>query len=100
MPALDALKRKGTAAKVAEVLARSFIRSVEYSTLITAANTVLEMNIVREIDDLMKVIRTQWLTTVGASMWPLLGDRHVRYSSRWPQGYPAHLDSIPTNVWR
>jgi AcrR family transcriptional regulator len=42
MPALEALKRKGTAAKVAEVLTRSFIQSVEYSTLITVINTVLE----------------------------------------------------------
>jgi TetR/AcrR family transcriptional regulator len=42
MPALDALKRKGTAAKVAEVLTHSFIQSVEYSTLITVINTVLE----------------------------------------------------------
>ena len=39
---LDALKRKGTAAKVAEVLTRSFIQSVEYSTLITVINPVLE----------------------------------------------------------
>jgi AcrR family transcriptional regulator len=42
MPALEALKRKGTAAKAAEVLTRSFIQSVEYSTLITVINTVLE----------------------------------------------------------
>ena len=42
IPALEALKRKGTAAKVAEVLTRSFIQSVEYSTLITVINTVLE----------------------------------------------------------
>ena len=40
--ALEALKRKGTAAKAAEVLTRSFIQSVEYSTLITVINTVLE----------------------------------------------------------
>lgn len=49
MPALDALKRKGTAAKVAEVLTRSFIQSVEYSTLITAANTVLEKELSPEL---------------------------------------------------
>jgi AcrR family transcriptional regulator len=42
MPALDALKRKGTAPKVAEVLTRSFIQSVELSTLITVINPVLE----------------------------------------------------------
>jgi len=42
MPALDALKRKGTASKVAEVLTRSFIESVELSTLITVINPVLE----------------------------------------------------------
>ena len=42
MPALEALKRKGTAAKAAEVLTRSFIQSVEYSTLITVITTVLE----------------------------------------------------------
>src|ERR1700759_517153 len=42
MPVLEALKRKGTAAKAAEVLTRSFIQSVEYSTLITVINTVLE----------------------------------------------------------
>jgi AcrR family transcriptional regulator len=42
MPALDALKRKGTAPKVAEVLTRSFIQSVELSTLITVINPVME----------------------------------------------------------
>jgi len=42
MPALEALKRKGTAQKVAEVLTRSFIQSVGYSTLITVINPVLE----------------------------------------------------------
>jgi AcrR family transcriptional regulator len=42
MPALEALKRKGTAPKVAEVLTRSFIQSVGYSTLITVINPVLE----------------------------------------------------------
>ncbi len=49
MPALDALKRKGTAPKVAEVLTRSFIQSVELSTLITAANTVLEKELSPEL---------------------------------------------------
>jgi hypothetical protein len=49
MPALDALKRKGTAAKVAEVLTLSFIQFVEYSTLITAANTVLEKELSPEL---------------------------------------------------
>jgi AcrR family transcriptional regulator len=42
MAGLDALKRKGTAAKVAEVLTRSFIQSLDYSTLITVINPVLE----------------------------------------------------------
>ena len=42
LPALETLKRKGTAAKVAERLTRSFIQSVEYSPLITVINTVLE----------------------------------------------------------
>jgi AcrR family transcriptional regulator len=42
MPALDALKRKGTAPKVAEVLTRSFIHSAELSTLITVINPVME----------------------------------------------------------
>jgi AcrR family transcriptional regulator len=42
MPALEALKRKGTAPKVAEVLTRSFIQSVELSTLITVINPVME----------------------------------------------------------
>jgi len=42
MLALDALKRKGTAPKVAELLTRSFIQSVEFSTLITVINPVLE----------------------------------------------------------
>ena len=34
---------------MAEVLARSFIQSVEYSTLITAANTVLEKELSPEL---------------------------------------------------
>jgi AcrR family transcriptional regulator len=42
MPGLDALRRKGTPTKVAELLTRSFIQSVEYSTLITVINPVLE----------------------------------------------------------
>jgi TetR/AcrR family transcriptional regulator len=49
MPALDALKRKGTVAKVAEVLTRSFIQSLEYSTLITVINTVLEKTLLPEL---------------------------------------------------
>ena len=42
MSGLDGLRRKGTPTKVAKVLTRSFIQSVEYSTLITVINTVLE----------------------------------------------------------
>jgi hypothetical protein len=34
---------------VAEVLTRSFIQSAEYSTLITAANTVLEKELSPEL---------------------------------------------------
>ena len=42
MPGLDALKGKGTVAKVAEVITEAFILSEEYSTLITVINPVLE----------------------------------------------------------
>ena len=49
MPALDALKRKGTVPSVAEVLTRSFLQSVEYSTLITVINTVLEKTLSPEL---------------------------------------------------
>ena len=42
MPALDALKGKGTVAKVAAVITRAFLQSEEYSTLITVINPVLE----------------------------------------------------------
>ena len=42
MPGLDALKGKGTVTKVAEVITKAFIRSEEYSTLITVINPVLE----------------------------------------------------------
>jgi AcrR family transcriptional regulator len=49
LPALETLKRKGTAAKVAERLTRSFIQSVEYSTLITVINTVLEKSLSPEL---------------------------------------------------
>jgi len=41
-PGLDALKGKGTVAKVAEVITEAFIQSEEYSTLITVINPVLE----------------------------------------------------------
>jgi AcrR family transcriptional regulator len=42
LPGLDALKGKGTVAKVADVITKAFLRSEEYSTLITVINPVLE----------------------------------------------------------
>jgi AcrR family transcriptional regulator len=42
IPGLHALKRKGTVAKVAEMITEAFIQSEEYSTLITVINPVLE----------------------------------------------------------
>jgi hypothetical protein len=42
MPGLDALKGKGTVAKVATVITKAFIQSEDYSTLITVINPVLE----------------------------------------------------------
>jgi AcrR family transcriptional regulator len=42
MPGLEALKGKGTVAKVAQVITKAFLQSEEYSTLITVINPVLE----------------------------------------------------------
>jgi AcrR family transcriptional regulator len=42
VPGLEALKEKGTIAKVAEVITEAFIQAEEYSTLITVINPVLE----------------------------------------------------------
>ena len=101
MPALDALKRKGTAAKVAEVLTRSFIQSVEYSTLITVINPVLEKALSPELvmdfraafferrKRLAHALAAALAGTHAEEMFPMTVHIFTHVAGLWPLCHPS-----------
>ncbi len=101
MAGLDALKRKGTAAKVAEVLTRSFIQSVEYSTLITVINPVLEKALSPELvmdfrsafferrKRLSQALAAALPGTHAGEMFPLTVHIFTHVAGLWPLCHPS-----------
>jgi AcrR family transcriptional regulator len=101
MPALDALKRKGTVAKVAEVLTRSFVQSVEYSTLITVINPVLEKALSPELvldfrsafferrKRLAQALAAALPRTQAEAMFPLTVHIFTHVVGLWPLCHPS-----------
>jgi TetR/AcrR family transcriptional regulator len=101
MPALAGLKSKGTAAKVAEVLTRSFIQSTEYSTLITVVNTVLEKGLSPELvidfrtafcerrKRLAQALAAALPGTLAEEMFPITLHIFTHVAGLWPLCHPS-----------
>jgi AcrR family transcriptional regulator len=101
MPALDALKRKGTALKVAEVLTRSFIQSVELSTLITVINPVMEEALSPELvldfrsafyerrKRLAQALAAALPGTLAEELFPLTLYIFTQVAGLWPLCHPS-----------
>ncbi|HEY4813321.1 MAG TPA: TetR family transcriptional regulator [Chthoniobacterales bacterium] len=101
LPALEALQRKGTVAKVAEVLTRSFIQSVEYSTLITVINPVLEKALSPELvidfrsafferrKRLAQALAAALPRTRAEAMFPLTVHIFTHVVGLWPLCHPS-----------
>jgi AcrR family transcriptional regulator len=101
IPGLEALKGKGTATKVAEVITEAFIRSEEYSTLITVINPVLEEtlapNLVMDFRSafferrkrLAQALASALPSTTAETLFPLTLHIFTHVAGLWPLCHPS-----------
>ncbi len=101
MPGLDALKGKGTVARVAVVITRAFIEAEEYSTLITVINPVLEKTLAPNLiidfrsafferrKRLAQALAAALPGTKVETLFPLTAHIFTHVAGLWPLCHPS-----------